>query len=86
MLPPQQNEERLRAKATKKLVEQIEPEDGNRIPNINYILDIGEGKVEEFVTYNQLLDHLVQAEDNRKISMIFPLVSCCSCVNNPSSS
>ena len=24
--------------------------------------------------------------DNRKISMIFPLVSCCSCVNNPSSS
>ena len=23
---------------------------------------------------------------NRKISMIFPLVSCCSCVNNPSSS
>ena len=25
-------------------------------------------------------------ENNRKISMIFPLVSCCSCVNNPSSS
>ena len=23
---------------------------------------------------------------NRKISMIFPLVSCCSCVNNPNSS
>ena len=22
---------------------------------------------------------------NRKISMLFPLVSCCSCVNNPSS-
>ena len=25
-------------------------------------------------------------DDNRKISMIFPLVSCCSCVNIPSSS
>ena len=25
-------------------------------------------------------------ESNRKISMIFPLVSCCTCVNNPSSS
>ena len=25
-------------------------------------------------------------KNNRKISMIFPLVSCCSCVNNPSSS
>ena len=27
-----------------------------------------------------------QEGSNRKISMIFPLVSCCSCVNNPSSS
>ena len=27
-----------------------------------------------------------QQSNNRKISMIFPLVSCCSCVNNPSSS
>ena len=27
-----------------------------------------------------------QAVGNRKISMIFPLVSCCSCVNKPSSS
>ena len=27
-----------------------------------------------------------QTQDNRKISMIFPLVSCCSCVNKPSSS
>ena len=26
-----------------------------------------------------------QKHINRKISMIFPLVSCCSCVNNPSS-
>ena len=25
-------------------------------------------------------------DNNREISMIFPLVSCCSCVNNPSSS
>ena len=28
----------------------------------------------------------VETTVNRKISMIFPLVSCCSCVNNPSSS
>ena len=27
-----------------------------------------------------------EKQTNRKISMIFPLVSCCSCVNNPSSS
>ena len=32
-------------------------------PNINFILDIGEGNVEELITYNQLLDHLQQAEE-----------------------
>ena len=57
LLPPQENGERLRAKVTKKVVllEEIEAADGNRIPNINFILDIGEGK--ELITYNQLLDH-----------------------------
>ena len=32
------------------------------------------------------LTHQPQEGSNRKISMIFPLVSCCSCVDNPSSS
>ena len=63
LFPTQENGERLRAKATKKVVEQIEAADGNRIPNINFILDIGEGIVEELITYNQLLDHLEQAEE-----------------------
>ena len=43
-------------------MEEIESEDGNRIPNINFILDIGLGKVEELITYNQFLEHLQQAE------------------------
>ena len=37
-LPPQENGERLRAKVTKKVVEEIEAVDGNRIPNINSYL------------------------------------------------
>ena len=53
----------LRAKVAKKVVEEIEAADGNRIQNINFILDIGEGKIEELITYNQLLDHLEQAEE-----------------------
>ena len=63
LLPPQEIGERLRAKVTKKVVEEIEAADGNRIPNINFILDIGEGKVEELITYNQLLDHSEQADE-----------------------
>ena len=64
LLPPQENGERLRAKVTKKVVEEIQAAYGNRIPNINYfILDFDEGKVEELITYNQLLDHLEQADE-----------------------
>ena len=63
LLPPQENGERLRTKVTKKVVEQIEAADGNRIPNINFILDIGEGKVEDFITYNQLFEYLEQADE-----------------------
>ena len=73
LLPPQENGERLRAKVTKKVVEEIEAADGNRIPNINFILDIGEGKVEELITYNQPLDHLEQAveQDNSMDQVLY---------------
>ena len=67
LLPPQENGERLRAKVTKKVVEEKEAADGNRIPKPNFILDIGEGKVEELITYNQLLDHLEQKLMNKTI-------------------
>ena len=40
LLPPQESGEILRAKVTKKVVEEIEAQDDNRIPNINFILDI----------------------------------------------
>ena len=63
LLPPQEDGESLRAKVTKKVVGKIKAADGNRIPNINFILDMGEGKVEELITYNQLLDHLEQADE-----------------------
>ena len=63
LLPPQENGGRLRAKVTNKLVEEIEYADGNRIPNIKFILEIGEGKDEELITYSQLLVHLEQAEE-----------------------
>ena len=63
LLPPEENGKRLRAKVTKNVVEEIVAADGNRIPDINFILDIGEGKVEELITYYQLLDHSEQADE-----------------------
>ena len=64
LLPPEENGERHRAKVTRKVVEIIDQEDGKRIENINFILDIGNGKVEELISYNQLLEHLENAQDH----------------------
>ena len=45
-------------------MEIIDNDDGHRRENINFILDIGNGKVEELISYSQLLDHLETAQDN----------------------
>ena len=67
LLPPGDNGERLRAKVTKKVVEDIEQVDGERVQNLSFILGIGNGKLEEIISYNQLVDHLEAAanEDNK---------------------
>ena len=67
LLPPGDNGERLRAKVTRKVVEDIEKADGERIQKLSYILGIGNGKVEELISCNQLVDHLEAAanEDNK---------------------
>ena len=54
LLPPEENGERSRAKVTRKVLKIIDQEDCDRIENINFILDIGNGKVEDFISYNQL--------------------------------
>ena len=64
LLPPEENGERHRANVTRKVVEIIDQEDGKRVENINFILDIGNGKVEELISYNQLLEHLENAQDH----------------------
>ena len=66
MLPPGDNGERLRAKVTRNVVEDIEKADGERVQKLSYILGIGNGKVEELISYNELEDHLEAAanEDN----------------------
>ena len=58
LLPPEENGERHRAKVTRQVVEIIDQDIGQRVENINFILDIGNGKVEELISYNQLLEHL----------------------------
>ena len=58
LLPPEENGERHRAKVTRQVVEIIDQDNGQRVENMNFVLDIGNGKVEELISYNQLLEHL----------------------------
>ena len=46
LLPPEENGERHRTKVTRQVVEIIDQDYGQRVENINLILDIGNGKVE----------------------------------------
>ena len=55
---------------------------GAPIASISFLL----GDNRSVVTSTTLPHSTLTKHHNRKISMIFPLVSCCSCVNNPSSS
>ena len=64
LLPPEENGEKHRAKVTRQVVEINDQDNGQRIENINFILDIGNGKVEELISYNQLLKHLENAQDH----------------------
>ena len=64
LLPPEENGERHRAKVTRQVVEIIDQGNGQRVANINFILDIGNGKVEELISYNELLEHLENAQDH----------------------
>ena len=64
LLPPEENGERHRTKVTRQVVEIIDQDNGQRVENINFILDIGNGKVEELISYNQFLEHLENAQDH----------------------
>ena len=64
LLPPEENGERYRAKITRQVVEIIDQDNGSRVENNKFIFDIRIGKVEELISYNQLLEHLENAPDH----------------------
>ena len=64
LLPPEEDGERHRAKVMRQVVEIIDQDNGQRIENNNFILDIGNGKAEELISYIQLLEHLENAQDH----------------------
>ena len=69
LLPHGDCGERLGAKVTRKVVEDIEQADGERVQKHSFILGIGSGKLEEIISYNQLVDHLEAAvNDDNEIS------------------
>ena len=69
LLPPGDNGESLLAKVTIKVVREIEKADGERFKNLIDNLGNGNGKVEEIISYSQLVDHLeATANEESKIN------------------
>ena len=64
LLPTGENGESQRAKVTREVVEDIEQADGERVQKLSFILGIGNGKLEEIISYNQLVDHLEAPANN----------------------
>ena len=56
LLPPEENGERHGAKVTRKVVEIIDQENGRKVENMNFSLDIGNGIVEELISYTNSLN------------------------------
>ena len=67
LLPPEENGDRFRAEVTQKVVEIIEDQEGKRVKNINLIMKVGKGKVEEIISYNQLIDYLEDANEQDNV-------------------
>jgi hypothetical protein len=61
LLNPDENGERLRATVKKKIIEQLDEENESLAEKIDFLLDVGEGRSESIISYNQLLDHLEQS-------------------------
>ena len=62
LLLPEENGARHRAKVTRQVDEISDQDNGQRIENINFISDIGNGKFEEVISYNQLVEHFENAQ------------------------
>ena len=62
LLPNEENGERHRAKVTRQVVEIIDQDNDQREGKHKLYLDIGNGKVEELISFNQLLEHLENAQ------------------------
>ncbi|KAL7571956.1 hypothetical protein ACA910_001618 [Epithemia clementina (nom. ined.)] len=61
-MPTDENGEKLRATVKKKIIEQLEQEDGELVEKINFLLDIGQGRAESNIFYNHFLDHVERSE------------------------
>ena len=53
-----------RARVTRQNVEIIDQDNGQGVETIKFMLDIGNCKVEELISYNQLLEHLENTQDH----------------------
>ena len=63
-LPPNQKGERHRASTTQKVIEiseKLDTDQNDVVDNINFLLDVGQGRSQAIISYNQVLHYLEKA-------------------------
>ena len=72
LLPPNQKGERLRASIKQKVIEISERIDENQtavVDKINFLLDVGQGRSQAIISYNQILNYL--EKDNQEDDSLY---------------
>ena len=72
LLPPNQKGERHRASVKQKFIEKPDKHDEDQnavIDNINFLLDVGKGRSQAIISYNQVLNYL--AKDNQEDDSLY---------------
>ena len=64
MLPPRDNGEGLEHKSPERWLKTLRRQMGERVQKLSYILGIGNGKLEELISYKPLVDHLEAATND----------------------
>jgi hypothetical protein len=62
LMPVDENGERHHATVSQKIIERMQTEDDNLPDKINFILNVGEGRAQSIISYNQLLDYIERSK------------------------
>ena len=83
LLPPNQKGERHRASIKQKVIEilsqELDKDQNTMVDNINFLLDVGQGRLQAIISYNQVLNNLDKENQDDRSSKTPWSLMCIPC-------